>query len=50
MPAASGHYVAYSPAPNPNPNVDDELRRWLAISPHADAAAGLERVGRDWTG
>ena len=44
--AASGHYVTYAPGPNPNPNVDDELRRWLAITPGADATAGF-RAG--WT-
>jgi hypothetical protein len=27
--AAVGHYVTYSPGPNSNPNVEDELRRWL---------------------
>ena len=48
--ADSGHYVAYSPGPNPNPSVDDELRRWLPIRPGADAAAGFRagwaRLGR----
>jgi hypothetical protein len=39
--AASGHYVAYSPGPNPYPNVDEELRRWLATEPGADGAAGF---------
>ena len=43
---ASGHYVAYSPGPNPHPNVEDELRRWLATEPGADAADGF-RAG--WT-
>ena len=42
--------VAYSPGPNPNPSVDEELRRWLAIRPGADAAAGFRagwaRLGR----
>jgi hypothetical protein len=44
--AASGHYVAYSPGPNPYPNVEEELRRWLATQPGADAADGF-RAG--WT-
>ena len=44
--AASGRYVAFSPGPNPYPNVEDELRRWLAAHPEADAAAGF-RAG--WT-
>jgi hypothetical protein len=44
--AASGQYVAYSPGPNPYPNVQDELRRWLATEPGADAADGF-RAG--WT-
>ena len=39
--AASGQYVAYSPGPNPYPNVEDELRRWLATTPGADAADGF---------
>src|SRR6266700_5268533 len=30
--AASGQYVAFSPGPNPKPNVDDELGRWLATN------------------
>jgi hypothetical protein len=44
--AASGQYVAYSPGPNPYPNVEDELRRWLATEPGADATDGF-RAG--WT-
>jgi hypothetical protein len=44
--AASGRYVAYSPGPNPYPNVDDELRLWRTTAPGADAAAGF-RAG--WT-
>jgi hypothetical protein len=44
--AASGQYVAYSPGPSPNPDVEDELRRWLAIQRCADAADGF-RAG--WT-
>jgi hypothetical protein len=43
---ASGQYVAYSPGPNPYPNVEDEVRRWLATELGADAADGF-RAG--WT-
>jgi hypothetical protein len=39
--AASGQYVTYSPGPNTNPDVRQELRRWVAISPTADGASGL---------
>jgi hypothetical protein len=39
--AASGQYVAYSPGPNPYANAEDELRRWLATEPGADAADGV---------
>jgi hypothetical protein len=39
--AAAGQFVAYSPGPNPNPDVDRELSRWLAVNPRADAAAGF---------
>lgn len=39
--AASGHFVAYSPGPNPNPDVERELKRWLAVNPRADASAGF---------
>jgi hypothetical protein len=39
--AASGQYVTYSPGPNTNPDVEQELRRWLAVSPNADAASGF---------
>jgi hypothetical protein len=44
--AAVGQYVTYSPGPNASPNLEHELRRWLAVSPRADAAAGF-RAG--WT-
>jgi hypothetical protein len=44
--AEVGQYVTYSPGPNSNPNLDEELRRWLATSPNADAASGF-RAG--WT-
>jgi len=39
--AAVGQYVTYSPGPNTNPNVEQELQRWLAVNPRADAAAGF---------
>ena len=39
--AASGQFVAYSPGPNPNPDVERELRRWLAVHPRANASAGF---------
>jgi hypothetical protein len=39
--AAVGQYVTYSPGPNTNPNLEHELRRWLSVSPRADAAAGF---------
>jgi hypothetical protein len=39
--AAVGQYVTYSPGSNPNPNVESELRRWLAVHPHASAADGF---------
>jgi hypothetical protein len=39
--AASGQFVAYSPGPNPNHDVEHELKRWLAVNPRADAAAGF---------
>jgi hypothetical protein len=44
--AAAGHYITYSPGPNTNPNLEHELRRWLAVNPRADAASGF-RAG--WT-
>jgi hypothetical protein len=39
--AAVGQYVTYSPGPNTNPRVEQELQRWLAVNPRADAAAGF---------
>jgi hypothetical protein len=39
--AASGHYVAFSPGPNPYPSVEDDLRQWLVAEPGADAATGF---------
>ena len=39
--AASGQYVAFSPGPNPHPDVERELQRWLSAHPHADAADGF---------
>jgi hypothetical protein len=48
--AAVGQYVTFSPGPNPNPDVDRELQRWLAVNPRGDAAAGFragwERLAR----
>src|SRR5437667_5679242 len=29
------------PGPNTGPNLEHELRRWLAVNPRADAAAGF---------
>lgn len=39
--AAVGRYVVQSPGPNTNPNLERELKRWLAVNAHADAAAGF---------
>jgi hypothetical protein len=39
--SAAGRYVVTSPGPNTNPQLEHELKRWLAVSPHADAAAGF---------
>src|SRR5438552_17319240 len=39
--AASGQFVAYSPGPNPNHDVEHEVTRWLTVNPRADAAAGF---------
>ena len=39
--AAVGLYVMQSPGPNPNLDCEHELRRWLAVNRHADAAAGF---------
>ena len=39
--AAVGRYVVYSPGPNTNPELERELRRWLAVNPRADGAAGF---------
>jgi hypothetical protein len=36
-----GHYVAPTPGPNRNADVERELARWLAVNPGADAAAGF---------
>ena len=38
---ATGQYVAYSPGPNSNPDVERELQRWLKAHPRADAADGF---------
>ncbi len=37
----AGQYVAFAPGPNPSPNVERELQRWLSVNPRADAAAGF---------
>jgi hypothetical protein len=39
--AAVGQYVTYTPGPGPTVNVERELQRWLAVNPHADAAASF---------
>lgn len=39
--AARGGAVVYSPGPNPTPDLEHELRRWLAVNPRGDAAAGF---------
>jgi hypothetical protein len=44
--AAVGQFVTYTPGPSPAVNVEQELHRWLAVNPQADAAAGF-RAG--WT-
>jgi hypothetical protein len=48
--AAVGRYVVATPGPNTNPELEGELRRWLAANPRADAAegfrAGWKRLAR----
>jgi len=44
--AAVGRYVVSTPGPNTNPDLERELKRWLAVNPKADAASGF-RAG--WT-
>src|SRR5688572_13919624 len=48
--AAVGQYVTFSPGPNPHPDVDSELRRWLAVVRNPSAAdsfrAGWARLAR----
>lgn len=39
--AALGRYVTPTPGPNTNPDMERELRRWLAVNPKADAASGF---------
>jgi hypothetical protein len=39
--AAVGQYVTYSTGPNTNPDLDQELKRWLAVNPRADTSAGF---------
>src|SRR4029079_11668514 len=46
QPAAAGRYVVPTPGPNTNPELERELKRWLAVNPKADAASGF-RAG--WT-
>jgi hypothetical protein len=40
--AAVGRYVVTTPGPNTNPDLDRELKRWLAVNPRADAADGFK--------
>jgi len=59
--AAVGRYVVTTPGPNTNPDLERELKRWLAVHPRADGAEGF-RAGwarlarfigprlRDWEG
>jgi hypothetical protein len=48
--ASAGQYIAFSPGPNANPDVDYELQRWVKVRPQATAAegfrAGWERLAR----
>lgn len=39
--AAVGRYVVTTPGPNANPELERELKRWLAVNPRADAADGF---------
>jgi hypothetical protein len=39
--AAVGRYVVSTPGPNTTPDLERELRRWLAVNPRADAATGF---------
>ena len=39
--AAVGRYVVTTPGPNTNPELERELKRWLAVNPRADAADGF---------
>jgi hypothetical protein len=39
--AAAGRFVTSSPGPNPNLDLERELKRWLDVNPRADAAAGF---------
>ena len=46
---AVGQHVTYSPGANSNPDVDHEIKRWLAVYPRGDAAsfrAGWTRLAR----
>src|ERR1700738_4908208 len=39
--ASRGQYITFSPGPNPNLDVEYELKRWLSVSPGVDASAGF---------
>jgi len=39
--AAVGRYVVTTPGPNTSPELERELKRWLAVNPRADAAEGF---------
>ena len=39
--AAVGRYIVPTPGPNTNPELERELKRWLAVNSRADAAAGF---------
>ena len=39
--ADAGSLLRTRLGPNPNPDVERELRRWLAVNPRADASAGF---------
>ena len=39
--AATGRYIMSSPGPTPGVDLERELKRWIAVNPRADAAAGF---------
>jgi hypothetical protein len=39
--AAVGRYIVPTAGPNTNPDLERELKRWLAVNSRADAAAGF---------